>query len=80
MRLHLNATLSTIDQSDDLTSLEAVAPSHVWVTKDEIVSASGRGDDPEWLKALDGMIAYAQLHGFTDAQGRIRAHVVMEQA
>ncbi|MBA2517261.1 MAG: hypothetical protein H0V22_08115 [Solirubrobacterales bacterium] len=49
---------------------------HVWVDIDRIKALAGeRGQDSDWLKGLEGMIAYAGQHDYIDDQGRMRGHV-----
>jgi hypothetical protein len=37
--------------------------------------AGDRARRREWLASLDGMLAYARAHGWTDESGAIQAHV-----
>jgi hypothetical protein len=49
---------------------------HVFVDVDAIRGLAGaRVDDVRWQASLDGMLAYADAHGWRDADGRVRAHV-----
>jgi hypothetical protein len=49
---------------------------HVFVDVDAIRALAGdRAQDVRWQAAFDGMLAYADAHGWRDADGRVRAHV-----
>jgi hypothetical protein len=49
---------------------------HVFVDPAALRALPGaRAEDPEWSRALDGMLAYAASKGWTDAAGHVRAHV-----
>jgi hypothetical protein len=37
--------------------------------------AGDRADNARWQASFDGMLAYADAHGWRDADGRVRAHV-----
>lgn len=68
-------------ESDDFKMFKLVVrdADHVWVDIDQIKALAGeRGEDPEWLKGLDGMIAYAGQNDYIDDQGRMRGHVERE--
>lgn len=52
---------------------------HVWLDVPALREAAAATIDPagraDWLVGFDGMIAYATSKGWTDDQGRVRAHV-----
>ncbi|MFZ0387391.1 MAG: hypothetical protein WAL22_17145 [Solirubrobacteraceae bacterium] len=49
---------------------------HVFVEVGAIRDLAGdRADDVRWQASFDGMLAYADAHGWRDADGRVRAHV-----
>ena len=49
---------------------------HAFVDTEAIRRLAGdRADDARWQASFDGMLAYADAHGWRDADGRVRAHV-----
>jgi len=65
-------------ESDDFKMFKVVVrdAEHVWVEIDQIKAlAREQGADPEWVKGLEGMIAYAGQHEYLDDEGRMRGHV-----
>ena len=44
---------------------------HAWIALDAL-RALGRGDDPQWLEQLDGMVAYARGKQWVDELGCVR--------
>jgi hypothetical protein len=61
-----------------LAGLGAPAPpDHVFVERAavEALAETIHTGDPDWRAGLDGMVGYAASHGWTDEEGRIRAHV-----
>jgi len=49
---------------------------HVFVDVEAVRQFAGdRADDAGWQASFDGMLAYADAHGWRDADGRVRAHV-----
>jgi hypothetical protein len=49
---------------------------HVFVEVETIRDLAGdRAVDARWQASFDGMLAYADAHGWRDADGRVRAHV-----
>jgi hypothetical protein len=57
-------------------SRAAGAPTHVFVPTSWLLEQAGeRAHDPLWRERFDGMVAYAAGKGWTDADGRVRAHV-----
>ena len=54
-------------------------PTHAWVHPDALVDLAGRTDDAEWREHVAGMTAYAGSRGWLDDEGRLRAHVELEQ-
>ncbi|MDT9593304.1 hypothetical protein RDV89_09515 [Nocardioides zeae] len=56
-------------------SVRISVPHHTWVDRDVLVELAGEVVDRAWLDRLDGMIAYAERHGWVDDSGRVRAHL-----
>jgi hypothetical protein len=53
---------------------------HGFVTREALARLAGpRGESPDWRTGLDGMADYAESHGWTDDEGRIRAHIVASE-
>lgn len=50
---------------------------HVWLSPDVLRFLSGLAGDDAWERGLRGMLAYAAGKGWLDADGRVRAHLVM---
>jgi hypothetical protein len=49
---------------------------HVFVDLGVLREMAGdHGQDAAWLTGLQQMVDYAAAHGWTDADGRVRAHV-----
>lgn len=49
---------------------------HVWIDPQRLRQLAGRwAADEQWSTRFEGMIAYAAAKGWTDAHGRIRAHL-----
>ena len=57
-----------------LAGLMPVEGGHAWVPRATLL-ALHPGADADWLQRLDAMAAYAAGKGWTDAEGRIRAHI-----
>jgi sugar phosphate isomerase/epimerase len=69
---------ATLAEPADFTSFRVVVacPPHVWVAPETIRGLAGdRASDPAWREALEEMLAFAASRGWTDAEGRVRAHV-----
>ena len=62
-------------ESEDLKSFKAevTVGSHLWVAPTELERLGPA--DAEWKQGLEAMIAFAAEHGWTDDEGRVRAHV-----
>lgn len=49
---------------------------HVFVDQERLIELAGaRGRDPDWRKSFDGMIGFAQSHGWLADDGAVRVHV-----
>lgn len=49
---------------------------HVFVDPEKLKALAGdRGRDPDWLRSLDAMLAFAAEHGWVADDGFVRAHV-----
>lgn len=48
---------------------------HAWVRPDAVRALSSMAGQPEWDAGFRAMIDYAASHGWTDGNGRIRAHI-----
>lgn len=57
-----------------LAALMAIDGQHAWVPP-ETVRTLHFDADAAWQQELDAMVAYAASKGWTDAAGRIRAHI-----
>lgn len=70
-----------VREQDDFSrfSLLVAIPSHAWVDPGELIELAGRSDDAAWQEKLAGMLAFARSKGWFDDQGRVRAHVTVEQ-
>ena len=55
-----------IDLADD--------SAHAWVEVDLLRRLAGRAVDEAWEASLTGMVQFAESKGWTDEQGRLRAH------
>ncbi|MPY55668.1 hypothetical protein [Streptomyces spongiae] len=64
-------------EQEDLTAFKVVlvTSTHTWVKPDTLTNLAGRAEDDAWQDKLAEMIAYAERKGWTDEQGRVRAHV-----
>jgi len=51
---------------------------HVWVRPGVIEAAAGADRSAAWNEGFATMCAYAESHGWTDDEGRIRAHIVAD--
>ncbi len=49
---------------------------HIWVEPSILRFLSGYAGDGDWEKHFTGMLTYAQVKGWLDEQGRVRAHLV----
>ena len=70
-------------EPDAFTAFDALVqiPEHLWVRPDVLIALAGsRAEDPEWRRQYDAMVAFATSKGWTDEQGRIRAHVKQDRA
>lgn len=54
---------------------DADASGHAWVRPDAVRALAPVADRAAWEQGFAAMVAYAQGRGWTDGQGRIRAHV-----
>lgn len=68
-------------EPDDFTSFKVVVstPSHSWVDPGILAALAGRARDTAWAEQLAGMVSYAGTKGWLDEQGRIRAHVEVQE-
>lgn len=49
---------------------------HVWIEPQRLRELAGQwASEQEWSVRFEGMVAYATAKGWTDARGRIRAHL-----
>jgi hypothetical protein len=48
---------------------------HVFVAPDAVAELAGDAADPDWTAGFAGMTGYAASKGWTDDDGRVRAHV-----
>jgi hypothetical protein len=49
---------------------------HVFVRPDALRALAGAlAQDDTWATKLDGMVSYAEKHGWVDGDGAIRAHI-----
>lgn len=73
--------LVEVIEPDDFTSFKVVVrtSSHSWVDPGGLAALAGRAGDIEWQEQLAGMVAYAGTKGWLDDEGRIRAHVEVEE-
>ncbi|MDQ0137777.1 hypothetical protein J2T08_005721 [Neorhizobium galegae] len=56
-------------------SLAMDGEDYVWIPDGLVVALSQQGDDPEWMRQFEAMVAKAKQYGWIDNQSRIRAHV-----
>lgn len=49
---------------------------HIWVSPSVLRFLSGCAGDPEWEGGFARMIAYAQQHGWVNAHGELRVHMM----
>lgn len=64
------------------TAFDAVVevPEHLWVLPETLLALAGPlAEDAQWRRQYDAMVAYAASKGWTDDDGRIRAHVRQSQ-
>lgn len=47
---------------------------HAWVTPAAVRALAGDAADADWSSGFEAMVNYAVSKGWTDDQGRIRAH------
>jgi len=47
---------------------------HAWVTPQAVRDLAGESADAEWTAGFEAMVGYAVSKGWTDDDGRIRAH------
>jgi hypothetical protein len=67
-----------LEEPQELNSLGVVVEitSHAWIARSELIRLAGdNAHDAEWLEKLDAMLGFAAKRGWTDAAGRVRAHV-----
>ena len=83
LRVDTTSTPPSVEvvEPDDFTSFKVVVvtPSHSWVDPAGLAALAGRAGDPEWEHNLAGMVGYAESKGWLDEQGRIRAHVEVQE-
>jgi hypothetical protein len=72
--------LLTLLESDDLKAFKAevTVGSHLWVAPEQLERLGPAS--AEWKRGLEAMVAFAAEHGWTDDEGRVRAHVEMVEA
>jgi len=72
-----------VGHREERTSLEqALRPfgrldndGYAWIRRDAVERLAGeRSTNPDWSGSLDGLVAYAQSHGWVDSAGDLRAH------
>jgi hypothetical protein len=69
----LTAALATLGRAE--------GTDHVFVAPDAVSALAGEtAADPAWAEGFAGMVGYATSKGWTDADGRIRAHVERQDA
>jgi hypothetical protein len=71
-----------VHEQDDFTRFHVVVAEadHTWVHPDAVAELADRQGDAEWREKLAGMVRFAESKGWTDDQGRIRAHVEVEKS
>lgn len=85
VRIHMldsGGTEMTLAEPEVFTSFDVVVdvPPHLWLHPNDVAAMSGDlGNDAEWRRKLDAMVAFAASKGWTDDQGRIRAHIAQGQ-
>lgn len=77
-RFHVEAC--GVDESVVATALRdagvgVVTADHAFIDMDALTDLAGEDATPEWREAVAGMIAWAAGKGWTDDQGRVRAHI-----
>ena len=70
--------LGAADRGAAMAELGLGAPdpdgNHAWFSVAGLTSVAGSLADEEWRRRLQGMADYAASRGWTDDEGRIRAH------
>jgi hypothetical protein len=84
VKIDLSAILPRVglEEPDDFSSFKIVVavPDHAYVTVDELERLAGaRMNDPNWRSRLEGMLSFAEQHGWRDSDGAVRAHVEVER-
>lgn len=71
-----------LHNADDFSDFRVITsvPSHVWLSPNAVADLAGRSDDTSWNDRLADMVAYAREKGWVDNEGRVRAHVQIEDA
>ncbi|MCC5969087.1 MAG: flavin reductase family protein [Pararhodobacter sp.] len=76
--------LDLVPGHDHLTALapvgEADGDSHAWVRPDALRALSPHAGQSDWEEGFAAMLRFAAQHGWTDAHGRIRAHIESTEA
>lgn len=54
---------------------EADGDNHAWVRPDALRALSPHAGQSDWEKGFASMLRFAAQHGWTDGQGRVRAHI-----
>lgn len=81
--LDSSRTETTLVEPEVFTSFDVQidVPTHLWLHPDDIAALAGElGQDAAWRQKLTGMARYAATQGWTDDEGRIRAHVTGARA
>lgn len=76
---HFSIALDAALESDRANAVAAIGeisdPEHAWVRPDAVRVLSPYAGQSEWEEAFAKMVAFATQQGWTDEQGRIRAHI-----
>lgn len=65
---------AVIDESLRCAGLGVVVANHAFIEPDALRRLAPRSAR-NWLSDLEAMIEFADQHGWTDEQGRLRAHI-----
>lgn len=72
----------TLDPAAEIDLHRALAPvgeadgdDHAWVRPDALRALSPHAGQPAWEEGFAAMLHFAARHGWTDDQGRVRAHI-----
>lgn len=67
-------------EPEDFTAFKVVVvtAAHSWVDPADLGELAGRGGDAQWQQKLAAMIDLARSKGWTDENGRIRAHIELD--